>query len=455
MNNQFSENLKRIRKENNLSQEQLADELGVSRQAISKWESSVAYPEMDKIIMICNKFNLNIDDLLNKDIKEVKGEEESKKRINNVIDSVLKFITDSINLFSRLSFKSKIKCLFEQAIIMFLLFCISFLLGHIFSGLFSNIFVIFPYKIEYFLDNIIDQILIILFIFGSVMVMAHVFKIRYLDYYYKLNDKKESVEELKDEKGNKRILIRDPKHSEYRFIKGLFKFIVLIVKFFLFTFGLFLSAMIVFLCVSLVLSFLVAKTGLFFIGLLLSIIASILICVVVLVSIYNFVFNRQINKKRVIYSFVILLVVLGAGIGISTIGALKFEVIDEPEYKVVNREYEMKDGLVLYPGLGEEEITYVETNDNNVKVDYKVTKLSNVQDYFDEEDVIRAYVYLNNPVEVVKTIITNISNKKIVPIDSELDSVTIYSNKDNIKKLKENKYNYNNSFEEDDEFYEE
>lgn len=455
MNNQFSENLKRIRKENNLSQEQLADELGVSRQAISKWESSVAYPEMDKIIMICNKFNLNIDDLLNKDIKEVKGEEESKKRINNVIDSVLKFITDSINLFSRLSFKSKIKCLFEQAVIMFLLFCISFLLGHIFSGLFSNIFVIFPFKIEYFLDNIIDQILIILFIFGSVMVMAHVFKIRYLDYYYKLNDKKESVEELKDEKGNKRILIRDPKHSEYRFIKGLFKFIVLIVKFFLFTFGLFLSAMIVFLCVSLVLSFLVAKTGLFFIGLLLSIIASILICVVVLVSIYNFVFNRQINKKRVIYSFVILLVVLGAGIGISTIGALKFEVIDEPEYKVVNREYEMKDGLVLYPGLGEEEITYVETNDNNVKVDYKVTKLSNVQDYFDEEDVIRAYVYLNNPVEVVKTIITNISNKKFVPIDSELDSVTIYSNKDNIKKLKENKYNYNNSFEEDDEFYEE
>ncbi|MBQ1496173.1 MAG: helix-turn-helix transcriptional regulator [Bacilli bacterium] len=453
MNNQFSENLKKIRKENNLSQEQLADELGVSRQAISKWESSVAYPEMDKIIMICNKFNLNIDDLLNKDIKEVKGEEESKKRINNVIDSVLKFITDSINLFSRLSFKSKIKCLFEQAVIMFLLFCVSFLLGHLFSGLFSNIFAIFPYKIEYFLDNIIDQILIILFIFGSIMVMAHVFKIRYLDYYYKLNDEKESVEELKDENGNKRILIRDPKHSEYRFIKGLFKFIVLIIKFFLFTFGLFLSAMIVFLCVSLVLSFLVAKTGLFFIGLLLSIIASILICVVVLVPIYNFIFNRQINKKRVIYSFIVLLVFLGVGIGISTIGALNFKVIDESEYKVVNKEYEMKENLVLYPGLGDEVITYVETSDNTVKVDYKVTKLSEVQDYSDVDDVIRVYVYLNNPVDVVKTIIKNLSNKKIVRIDSELDNITIYSNKDNIKKLKENKENYYKSFE--DDYYEE
>lgn len=453
MNNQFSENLKKIRKENNLSQEQLADELGVSRQAISKWESSVAYPEMDKIIMICNKFNLNIDDLLNKDIKEVKGEEESKKRINNVIDSVLKFITDSINLFSRLSFKSKIKCLFEQAVIMFLLFCVSFLLGHLFSGLFSNIFVVFPSKIEFFLDNIIDQVLIILFIFGSVMVMAHVFKIRYLDYYYKLNDEKESVEELKDEKGNKRILIRDPKHSEYRFIKGLFKFIVLIIKFFLFTFGLFLSAMIVFLCVSLVLSFLVAKTGLFFIGLLLSIIASILICVVVLVPIYNFIFNRQINKKRVIYSFIVLLVFLGVGIGISTIGALNFKVIDESEYKVVNKEYEMKENLVLYPGLGDEVITYVETNDNTVKVDYKVTKLSEVQDYSDVDNVIRVYVYLNNPVDVVKTIIKNLSNKKIVRIDSELDNITIYSNKDNIKKLKENKENYYKSFE--DDYYEE
>ena len=74
MNNNLSENLKKIRKDNNLSQEQLAEELGVSRQAISKWESGIAYPEMDKIIQLCNKFELNIDDLLNKDIREIKGE---------------------------------------------------------------------------------------------------------------------------------------------------------------------------------------------------------------------------------------------------------------------------------------------------------------------------------------------------------------------------------------------
>ena len=100
MNNKFSENLKKIRKDNNLSQEQLADELGVSRQAISKWESAVAYPEMDKIIALCDKFNLNIDDLLHRDIKEVKGEEESKKKINDYIDDFLTFFSDTINMFS-------------------------------------------------------------------------------------------------------------------------------------------------------------------------------------------------------------------------------------------------------------------------------------------------------------------------------------------------------------------
>lgn len=48
MKNNLSKNLKRLRKEENLSQEQLADLLGVSRQSVSKWETEDAYPEMEK-----------------------------------------------------------------------------------------------------------------------------------------------------------------------------------------------------------------------------------------------------------------------------------------------------------------------------------------------------------------------------------------------------------------------
>lgn len=79
MNSKFINNLKKIRKNNNLSQEQLAEILGISRQAISKWESGSAYPEMEKIIQLCEKFNVNIDDLLHKDIEEIISEDNLKK----------------------------------------------------------------------------------------------------------------------------------------------------------------------------------------------------------------------------------------------------------------------------------------------------------------------------------------------------------------------------------------
>ena len=48
----FCDKLQKIRKENNITQEQLADKLGVSRQAVSKWESGTAYPDTEKLIQI-------------------------------------------------------------------------------------------------------------------------------------------------------------------------------------------------------------------------------------------------------------------------------------------------------------------------------------------------------------------------------------------------------------------
>ena len=72
MNSNFANNLKKLRKDNNLSQEELALELGVSRQSVSKWESGQTYPEMDKVLQLCKMFNVNIDELLSQNIKEVK-----------------------------------------------------------------------------------------------------------------------------------------------------------------------------------------------------------------------------------------------------------------------------------------------------------------------------------------------------------------------------------------------
>ena len=52
-----------------MTQEQLAMLLGVSRQSISKWESEKAYPEMDKLLMICDMFGCTLDDLVLGDVR--------------------------------------------------------------------------------------------------------------------------------------------------------------------------------------------------------------------------------------------------------------------------------------------------------------------------------------------------------------------------------------------------
>ena len=60
----FSENLRNIRTTRKLSQEQLAELIGVSRQAVSKWEQGNGYPETEKVIQIAQALNVSTDYLL-------------------------------------------------------------------------------------------------------------------------------------------------------------------------------------------------------------------------------------------------------------------------------------------------------------------------------------------------------------------------------------------------------
>ena len=65
----FRDNLQYLRAQRNFTQERLAMLLGVSRQAISKWESGKAYPEMDKLLMMCDLFGCTLDDLVLGDVR--------------------------------------------------------------------------------------------------------------------------------------------------------------------------------------------------------------------------------------------------------------------------------------------------------------------------------------------------------------------------------------------------
>jgi transcriptional regulator with XRE-family HTH domain len=60
----FSENLKNARKNKNLSQEQLAELLNVSRQSVSKWEQDNGYPETEKLMQVAQILDVSLDSLL-------------------------------------------------------------------------------------------------------------------------------------------------------------------------------------------------------------------------------------------------------------------------------------------------------------------------------------------------------------------------------------------------------
>ena len=64
----FRDNLQHLRATRNMTQEQLAMLVGVSRQSVTKWEAEKAYPEMDKLLAICQIFDCTLDELVRGDL---------------------------------------------------------------------------------------------------------------------------------------------------------------------------------------------------------------------------------------------------------------------------------------------------------------------------------------------------------------------------------------------------
>lgn len=60
----FGTNMQYLRKQQGMTQEELAEAMGVSRQTISKWESDTSYPEMEKLMQICGLFSCSMDTLM-------------------------------------------------------------------------------------------------------------------------------------------------------------------------------------------------------------------------------------------------------------------------------------------------------------------------------------------------------------------------------------------------------
>ena len=74
----FGKRLQVLRHSNGITQEEFAQQLNVSRQAVSKWESSKGYPEVEKIIYICNHYGVTMDELFLDEVPPTQPKQESE-----------------------------------------------------------------------------------------------------------------------------------------------------------------------------------------------------------------------------------------------------------------------------------------------------------------------------------------------------------------------------------------
>lgn len=86
----FKNKLQNIRKEKGLSQESIAEKIGVSRQAVAKWETGQSYPDVENLILISDMFKVSIDKLVKEDFDEC--EYNDIKEEKEIDDKIIEFL---------------------------------------------------------------------------------------------------------------------------------------------------------------------------------------------------------------------------------------------------------------------------------------------------------------------------------------------------------------------------
>ena len=96
----IAEKIKQLRKDNSMTQEDLAEKLNVSRQTISKWETSVTIPDADNIVAISKLFNITTDELLDYWVETVQKKKQFIMDMAVLLFGIIGFIVFAILLMT-------------------------------------------------------------------------------------------------------------------------------------------------------------------------------------------------------------------------------------------------------------------------------------------------------------------------------------------------------------------
>ena len=459
MNSNLAENLKKIRKENNLSQEDLASILGVSRQAISKWESKVSYPEMDKIVLLCKKFDLNIDDLLHKDIKEVKDIITVQNNLKSSFNKICDFIINSLELFWQMTLKMKIKFILEQIIFIIIMFLIwycganlgSFIIQQVLRKISRNIYIV--------IYNIFSSFYLILGLIFNIIIIIKLYKVRYYNIYISLINHEETTEEnINLEKGknvdnissnfketnlkSERIIIENKNSSDDKFLNLLTNILIGMIKLTWLGIALLLSCTLVCIVIGLICSFLIVRSGLFFSGVFLSGLALGIINFLAVLLLLNFIFNRKNNFKVIINIFIGSVILLGFGGGFTIVSLVGFSDTSLSDNYLEKKSIEipMQDNLYLFT-YDKDNINYQEVDIDNIKIEYQINEACQVNDKVRTNGNLFLTTSCDNKNMILKELINSLNNNEVYNFSDsihKIKDITVYGKKENLDIIRKN-----------------
>ena len=453
----FGENLQKLRKEKGLSQEQLAEKLGVTRQSVSKWESGASYPEMDKIVSLCNMFHCDLDVLINKDVTEERQRKDASSIVKSLFQGATDYVKKTIYLFEHKSIKELIKICSQIIIIVLVILCFSIpfmLLKEIVVDLFytgDNWFSLFFSKFWGFLFNASYAIL-------AIITFLYIFKVKFLDgEEIIVEEVEEDSSEDKEEESHaslenkKTKVVRVKHHNDFSLLDLFSKAITVCIK------GILLFMLIpavvgvIMLIIGLVLLIVLIFKGLLLMGPILFVLGISVFSIVVIELILDFIFNLKFSKRRVIITILSSIVVSAIGLGLSIWYFLNLNIVSDVPSRfksaTVEEDYTMNDNFfVYYYDYGYTKFVYDESYSDKVRVRVDYYPLTNDVSLAQDDDG----VYLDfdvvrgvNLKEITDSVIDDLKNGEIHTYD-KLNQVTmtITSSKANIDKMKDNYQKY-------------
>ena len=128
----FGDNLKQIRKSKNISQEELAEKLGVSRQSVSKWETGENYPSMYNIMCLCDIFKCKINNLVHESMSDINSlDEEIKMNVVKFKEDKQKKVKVLSKIISIVSKVGKVCCMIGIVVVALAAIIVPVIVGNI------------------------------------------------------------------------------------------------------------------------------------------------------------------------------------------------------------------------------------------------------------------------------------------------------------------------------------